>query len=75
MGVVQYELLTLIIAANAEDKTVFLKLRKQRKLFNKNKHFRSIMIDNYGFIKYFVMVKILPLNYGLSSVICKLVFH
>lgn len=73
--VLYYELLTLIIAANAEDKTVFLKLRKQRKLFNKNKHFRSIMIDDYGFIKYFVMVKILPLNYGLSSVICKLVFH
>lgn len=73
--ILYYKLLTLIIAANAGDKKTFCELRHVKNAFRYNKYFRNIMIENYGFLKYIVMAKIIPLNYRLSSVICMLVFN
>lgn len=73
--VLYYKLLTLIIAANSGDKETFYELRNVRKAFKRNKYFKNIMVENYGFLKYIVMAKIIPINYSLSSIICKLVFN
>ncbi|MFR0494913.1 glycosyltransferase family 2 protein [Limosilactobacillus reuteri subsp. suis] len=73
--IIYYKLLTLIIAANSKDRITFYKLQKEKSNFKHNKHFKKIMIENYGLLKYFVMVKILPLSYHLSALICRFAFN
>lgn len=69
-----YKLITMIIAANAKDDVTYKALKKESKKIRNNKHFNSIMQTNYGFIKSFVMSRIVPLNYNLAHFICKFVF-
>lgn len=72
--ILYYQLLTLIIAANSGDKETFYNLKMKLVNLKKNIYFKNIMIENYGFIKYWVMVKIIPINYYLSKSICKVAF-
>lgn len=73
--ILYYELLTLIISANSNDKKAFNKMRKRYVELNSNQCLRKIMIEDYGLVKYIVMVKVMPLSFLLSRIICKVVFN
>lgn len=73
--ILYYELLTMIVAANASDYKVYKEMKKDKQLFVRNRHFKHIIKRNYGNIKYFIMTKAIPSNYLLAKVICKVSFN
>lgn len=72
--ILYYDLLTMIVAANACDKDTYTRLKEQKLKFSKNKHFKYIMKQNYGSLKTFIMGSIIPLNYNCAHFLCRLAF-
>ena len=69
-----YKLIAMIVAANARDFSTYKTLKKESKKIRDNKHFSKIMQTNYGFIKSFVMSRIIPINFSLARIMCRFVF-
>ena len=69
-----YRLMTLIVAANAADRKTYQEIRKELKehkpSYTNNMHFSSIMKENFGALKTFVIGRLIPLCYPAARMIC-----
>lgn len=76
--IIYYSLLSLIIAANADNKQEFYRQREVLKEkfphFRQNMHLKTILSTNFSRLKYFVITYIVPLNYTVTKTICKCIF-
>ena len=74
-----YRLMTMIVSANAGDRTTYNKIRKEliskKPPYYRNYHFRRILGENYGVLKSLVIRKVIPLNYEAAHCVCKLAFR
>lgn len=71
--VLYYSLITMIVSANSSDKKTFYEM-KNKLNNNNNMFFRPILIKNFGYLRYFVLSKIMIINYYVSRFICKIIF-
>lgn len=75
---IYYTLMSMLVAANACDKNMFLKIKNQLKIdfpkYYKNMHLRNILFENYGVLKGFVIGYVVPMNYQFTNVMCKIAF-
>lgn len=69
-----YTLLTLLVSAKAKNKNEF-NAAKKLLLYDlkasENPLYRQIMTNNFGFLRSFVLRKVIPINYYVSSFICR----
>lgn len=72
--ILYYILITMIVSANAGNKSEYLVMKKKFHSFN-NKYFKHLMIKNYGLLKYIVMAKLLGQNYVVARLICKVALN
>ncbi|WP_367341847.1 glycosyltransferase family 2 protein [Limosilactobacillus sp.] len=67
-----YVLITMIVAANSNDKKTFIEMKK--KLHNnENPLFKPILEKNFGYVKYFFFSRILDKNFYVSKFITHIV--
>ena len=74
--VAYYLLMTMIVAANSDDREAYKQNRKEliamMPKYNKNQHYWKILKENYGSLKAIVIGGIVPLNYAIAHLACKL---
>ena len=73
--VAYYLLMTMVVAANSGDKESYEQNRKEllamEPKYNKNQHYWRILKENYGNLKATVVGGIIPLNYAIAYLACK----
>lgn len=73
--VAYYLLMTMIVAANAGDKKAYEQNRKElyamKPRYSKNQHYWKILKENYGTLKAIVMGGIVPINYTIAHLACR----
>lgn len=73
-----YLMQTLVVAANANDKHSFVRIKKEihgrGNGYTHNQHFWPVMTRNYGKLKSFILGTVIPMNFYLSRLICKIAF-
>lgn len=74
--IIYYLLVLMIVSGNANDKNIYYECKEKIKAINykKNMHLKNILIYNFGYLKYFVIAIILPLNFYLARLICLVAF-
>ena len=74
--VIYYMLMTMIVAANSNNKEAYKVLQNQinaiHPRYSKNQHFWRVLKDNYGRIKMFAIGVIIPMNFSLARLVCKI---
>ena len=74
-----YLLMTMVIAANASNKEAYAQNRKElmaiRPKFKKNMHFWPVLRENYGLMKSIVFGIVIPSNYAMARLACKVGFR
>lgn len=74
--IIYYTLITMLVAANAGDKEAYACYRQDffsiKPEYSKNQHYWRILRDNFGLLKAFVIGGIIPLNYSLAQLACRL---
>lgn len=77
--VIYYQLMTLIVAANAGNKDDFYRIRKalraERPQYWKNQHYWPVLTGIYGRIKAFLIGYVVPGNYALTRIMCQFAFR
>ena len=73
-----YLMQTLVVAANANDKVSFNRVKEEIKArgntYTRNQHFWPIMFRNYGRIKSIALAKMVPVSFTLTKILCKIAF-
>ncbi len=73
--VIYYLLMTMIVAANTADRQAYRLNRRElldiRPRYKRNRHFRSILRNNFGLLKAFVIGWVIPANYTVARLACK----
>lgn len=74
--VIYYILMTMLVAANAGDREAYERYRQElfdmHPEFSKNQHYWKILRDNFGLLKAGVIGGIIPMNYTLAQLACRL---
>lgn len=74
---IYYMILTMLVAANAEAKSDYLYYREKLRAYpyshKRNIHLQPILNKNYGMIKAFVLINIIPHKYFVSKMLCKVI--
>ena len=74
-----YYLMSMIVAANTKNKKEYNSLKRQLlneiPFYAKNEHYWYVLREKYGIIKSIIIGKVIPNFFGLSCLICKIVFH
>lgn len=70
-----YLLMTMVVAANSSNKEAYEQNREElvamTPKYNKNRHFWKILTENYGALKASVIGGVIPLNYPVAYLACK----
>lgn len=73
--VAYYLLMTMVVAANSGDKTAYKQNRNElimmRPKYSHNRHYWSILNENYGSFKAFIIGVVIPMNYSIAHFACK----
>ena len=73
--VAYYLLMTMVVAANSGDKEAYAHNRKEllsmRPKYNKNQHYWRILKENYSGLKAKVIGGVIPMNYAIAHLACK----
>ena len=73
--VIYYTLMTMLVAANAGDRESYERYRQEllsmEPVYSKNRHYWKILRENYGFLKAAVIGGIIPFNYTLAHLACR----
>ena len=72
--IIYYTLMTMVVAANANDKNVYMKCQDALRKSSSNRHIKPIMDYNFGPLKSLVLRDIIGKNYPLARMICKVAF-
>ena len=74
-----YRLMTMIVAANAGDSMTYNRVKKdllsEKNSYTKNRHYRRVLNDNFGFVKSTVIRRLIPLNYQAAHFVCSIAFR
>lgn len=74
--IIYYLLMTMIVAANAGNKSEYVKNREElfniTPKYNKNQHYWRILKDNYGYLKAVIIGGVIPMGYSIAYFVCKL---
>ena len=77
--VAYYHLATMAVAANAGDKDAYGRNRDELlsliPAYNKNQHFWRILKEDFGWMKAWFIGGVIPKNYRLAHLACKLAFR
>ena len=75
---IYYLLQTMVVSANASNKSMFYRTKKMLMTnfpdYGKNQHLMPILKENFGLLKAFVIAKVIPCNYYISYLGCKIAF-
>ena len=73
--VAYYLLMTMVVAANFGDKEAYEQNRREllamKPEYNKNQHFWRILKENYGSLKAAVIGGVIPMNYTIAHLACR----
>lgn len=71
--IIYYYLMTMLVAANAGDKSKYQVLKKKLMQnypeFKKNRHLRHILLVNFGSMKSFAITNLITANYGVAELL------
>ena len=74
--VIYYLLMTMVVAANAGDKKAYMINQKEllsiMPRYNTNQHYWNILKENYGLLKTIAIGYIIPVNYRVAHLLCKI---
>ena len=74
--IIYYLLMTMVVAANSEDKESYRNNRKalleKKPKFSKNQHFWRILKENFGVLKAVVVGILIPKGYTIARFACKI---
>ena len=74
--VIYYTLMTLLVAANAGDKEAYKFTRKElfnmQPKFRNNQHYWKILKKNFGSLKSLIIGGIIPINFSIAHLVCKI---
>lgn len=74
--VIYYLLMTMVVAANAGDKKAYEQNRREllsmKPRYNKNQHYWKILKENYGTLKTVAIGGVIPMNYEMANLVCKI---
>ena len=74
--VIYYLLMTMVVAANAGDKKAYELNRREllsmKPKYNKNQHYWEILKENYGTLKAVAIGGVIPMNYEMAHLVCKI---
>lgn len=77
--VAYYLLMTMVVAANSGDKDAYKQNRDEllaiEPTYNKNLHYWKILEENYGCLKAVAVGGIIPMNYAIARLVCKIGFR
>lgn len=74
--IIYYLLVLMIVAGNTNNKTVYnhCKSKLNSIRYTENIHLKNILVYNFGYLKYVVISKVIPINFYLTRAICLLAF-
>ena len=72
--IIYYTLMTMVVAANADDKNIYMDCKNALRKSPLNQHVKPIMDYNFGTLKSLVLRDIIGKNYPLARMICKVAF-
>ena len=74
--VIYYLLMTMVVAANAGDKKAYMLNQKElfsiKPRYNTNQHYWNILKKNYGLLKAIAIGRVIPVNYTVAHLLCKI---
>ena len=73
--VAYYLLMTMVVAANSGDNEAYEQNRREllemKPKYNKNQHYWKILKENYGSLKAAVIGGVIPMDYAIAHLACK----
>ncbi|MFC2679880.1 glycosyltransferase family 2 protein [Limosilactobacillus vaginalis] len=75
--IIYYYLITMLVAANANEKQEYLNLRnslRKSTKFKKNKYLKQILKKNFGSLRSFAIENLIVFNFYFTRILAKLVF-
>ena len=71
--------MTMVVAANSGDMDAYDQNRDElltmKPAYNKNQHYWRALKENYGRIKAMAVGGIIPINYAMARLVCKIGFR
>lgn len=74
--IIYYLLMTMIVAANSEDKDSYKLNRDEllaiKPVYTNNQHLWPVLKENYGSLKAFAIGRVIPVSYSIAKLVCRL---